>query len=415
MRVLVVSDSYPPLVGGATRAVHLLASGLIRRGHEVQVVTTWQAGAPARQTLDGVEVHRVDGWFSRLWRRLRPGAIRLRYTPPPLPDPSVVRHVRRLLARQRPDVVLSYGWLTYSTALAGLGTGVPLVLSVRDYANICPLRTLVRDGRPCDGPGWRSCLPCVARQQSPLHAVVGVPAVLGQRRLLRRASALHSCSGFVHRVAEAYLPAPRPRLAAVIPDYRVGPPPPTARLEGLPTEPYVLFVGPLRTIKGVDALVRAYAQLDDPPPLVLIGTESPDPLPALPPGVVLLGPRSHDDVMAAWSGALFGVAPSVLPEPLGNVVHEAMSCGKPVVGSVTGGHGEMITDGEDGLLVPNGDVEALAAAMHRLLDDADLRERLGRKARRSSLRFTEAVQLPAFDAFLTSVAARDQMAAGGMA
>ena len=56
-------------------------------------------------------------------------------------------------------------------------------------------------------------------------------------------------------------------------------------LEQLPDEPYILFVGALRRVKGVQQLLDAYEQLEDAPPLVLIGTWESDSPDRLPPGV----------------------------------------------------------------------------------------------------------------------------------
>ncbi len=68
--------------------------------------------------------------------------------------------------------------------------------------------------------------------------------------------------------------------------------------------------------------------------------------------------------MAAWDRAMFGVMPSLWPEPFGATVAEGMNRGKPVIGTTLGGHVDMI--GEDaGLLVPQGDVGALAAGDER--------------------------------------------------
>jgi glycosyltransferase involved in cell wall biosynthesis len=126
----------------------------------------------------------------------------------------------------------------------------------------------------------------------------------------------------------------------------------------------------------------------------------------MPESVVILKNLTPDEVMAAWRRALFGVAPSVWPEPLGNVIHEGMSSGRPVIGTVPGGQTEMIVHNENGLLVPSGSVDALAAAMQRLIDDSALRQRLGDAALRDAERFTKARQLPRFVAMLDSVAQR---------
>jgi glycosyltransferase involved in cell wall biosynthesis len=98
--------------------------------------------------------------------------------------------------------------------------------------------------------------------------------------------------------------------------------------------------------------------------------------------------------MAIWERALFGVLPTKAPEALGNVVHEAMSKGRAMIGTRPGGQEDMIEDGETGLLVPGGDVDALTAAMQRLLDDPQLRERLGEKARERSATFTPEAVMP---------------------
>lgn len=69
-----------------------------------------------------------------------------------------------------------------------------------------------------------------------------------------------------------------------------------------------------------------------------------------------------------------------MKEPFGRSIIEAMALGTPVVATRVGGIPEIIEDGVDGLLVPAGDEEALAAAIGRLVDDASLRQRLAQAA-----------------------------------
>ena len=100
----------------------------------------------------------------------------------------------------------------------------------------------------------------------------------------------------------------------------------------LPKVPYLLFVGAIMRRKGVYQLLEAYQQLKpNPPPLVLIGTLEADAPTQFPPGIVVLQSFPHSCVMVAWQRSLFGVVPSLWPEPLGAVVFEAMSCSKAVM------------------------------------------------------------------------------------
>lgn len=77
------------------------------------------------------------------------------------------------------------------------------------------------------------------------------------------------------------------------------------------------------------------------------------------------------------------VCPSQWEEPLARVLYEAMAAGLPILASARGGNGEAVEDGVNGLLVrPHDQPEAYVAALGRLLQDADLRLRLGQAGRR---------------------------------
>jgi len=72
-------------------------------------------------------------------------------------------------------------------------------------------------------------------------------------------------------------------------------------------------------------------------------------------------------------------------EPFGLTIAEALACGRPAIISRASGAAELLTEGQDALTLPSGDVEALAAGMLKLADAPELREQMGQAARRTAV------------------------------
>jgi glycosyltransferase involved in cell wall biosynthesis len=425
LRILLVSDYYPPFIGGAHRQTQLLAQELHERGHTVNVVTVWSGGLPEEEVDDGVYVYRLKQlrtWLPWLVRDERQSHQ------PPIPDPITVIGLRRIIRRVRPDIVHTYGWCSYSSAVALLGMDIPLLISARDYGYSCATRTLVcRGEEACTGPSLPKCLPCAADLYgTPKGWIAALGVSVGRGLLKRKARGVHSISAYVQEIMrrdflrdQSQAQSEHVITEAIIPSFREDD---TNRyyngdagnqdyLDLLPPEKYILFVGALRRIKGINQLLTAYSRLVAPPPLVLIGTLESDSPREFPPGVIVLQNFPHRAVMAAWDRCLFGVIPSLLPEPLGSVVYEGMSRGKAVIGTTPGGHTDMIVHGETGLLVPSGDIDTLAQTMAELIAQPELRERLGTAAKERSNLFTASVAVPQFERLYQQIVDR---AAGRM-
>jgi glycosyltransferase involved in cell wall biosynthesis len=88
-----------------------------------------------------------------------------------------------------------------------------------------------------------------------------------------------------------------------------------------------------------------------------------------------------DDVDAMWEAVDIALVPSTEPEPFGMVAIEAMRAGKPVVASAHGGLVEIVEEGVTGFLVPPSDSPALTAAIVKLAEDSELRQRFGEAGR----------------------------------
>jgi glycosyltransferase involved in cell wall biosynthesis len=415
VRLVLASDSYPPLIGGGTRDTALLAEELARRGHAVTVITVQQPGLPAVEHVGGVVVHRVSGATPRLSRDPH------RRHQAPVVDPLTTRAVRRIVSGTRPDLVSTYGWISYSVAAATASARTPLVLTVRDSSTVCANRTLIQrrsggDSTPCSGPAWGKCWECARNYYGGIaRPVISVGGVLGGRgRLIGRVSGVHWCSTFLASTVAPHLDLPDDVLQRVIPPFRsavVGEPD-QAAMDRLPPAPYVLFVGQFRWEKGLRLLLETWQRLAAAPPLVLIGSAGDDLPQTVPPDVTILRDASPATVLAAWDRAMFGVAPSVLPEGFGNVVHEAMSRGRPVIGTAPSGMSDIIDDGVDGVLVPRGDAPAFEQAVRRLLDDPALVARLAETTRAKAARFTAEAVVPQVEDFFRSVADSGAVSAG---
>jgi glycosyltransferase involved in cell wall biosynthesis len=97
----------------------------------------------------------------------------------------------------------------------------------------------------------------------------------------------------------------------------------------------------------------------------------------LAPGIIATGPMPHATVLQLYQLADIVVLPSIVPEGSGRTLLEAMTYGKPVIGTRIGGIPELVEDGLNGYLVERGDVEGLKNALLTLLADKHRRVRMG--------------------------------------
>ncbi len=102
--------------------------------------------------------------------------------------------------------------------------------------------------------------------------------------------------------------------------------------------------------------------------------------------VEFLGSLGRDEVLALFRSADAAILSSAW-ENFPHTVVEALAVGTPVIATAVGGVPEIVTDGENGLLVPPGDPAALAAAIRRFFAEPELRERLRSAAAPSVERF----------------------------
>ena len=145
-----------------------------------------------------------------------------------------------------------------------------------------------------------------------------------------------------------------------------------------------MFVGRLAEVKGVTYLIEAMKQVDA--MLVIVGDgplreQLEEQAKLLGDKVQFLGAKTHDQLAEIYASADVFAAPSVRAkdggvEGFGLVFLEAMASGLPIVASRSGGIPDLIHNGENGLLVEPGNVEELAGAIERVLENRDMRAEL---------------------------------------
>jgi len=362
--VAVVVPYFSPKVGGLERYAERLAREVQAAPDlDVLVVTTNEAGRrTVRDDVGGLPVVRLARWLT------------LSNTPV---SPLWPVQLRRLLDRHRVDLVSVHSPVPYlaDVTVAVAGRHRPVVLTYHSGS-------LAKGAR-------------------------GIDTVLRgyERYILPR----------VFARADALVAVSATSLAARVPGARTIPPgvdtdafTPAAAPTGPPTVLYVGRIERSSAWKGIDVLLRAFVEIAHRLPSARLELVGPgDAVDGFRRQAAALGIEDRVDFRGVLSGAELVDAyqrasvvalPSLTgAESFGMALVEAMSCGRPVVGSDVGGIPGVVTGGRDGLLVPPGDAGALAAACLSVLTDPGLADRLGRAGRQAALsRFSWGRQLPAY-------------------
>ncbi len=175
--------------------------------------------------------------------------------------------------------------------------------------------------------------------------------------------------------------------------------------------PTIVAAGRLAEVKNYPLLIEALAILRDtvPASLIVLGTgDQEEAIRALVhrlglDGVVHLCGFQRNPWKFMARGDVFALTSRY--EGFGNVLVEAMACGVPVVATDSPGARDIISDGIDGLLVAQHEPAAVAAALARLLNDADLRQRMSEAARRKAESYRTETVVGAYDRALAGALA----------
>ena len=336
-----MSGIWPPDVGGPASHAPEVAGFLAERGHHVEVVTTARQAPPS----DAYDVH----WVSR---SLPPGVRHL----------QGIALVRARAARA--DVVYTTGMFGRSAAGATAAHRPYVVKLTADPAFERARRRGVVGG-DVDAFQSRSGLRVAALR-------------LARDLELRRAAHVFCPSDYLRTLAISWgVPADRvsvlPNAAPPVPE--LAPRDELRRSFGM-NGPTLAFAGRLSVQKSLQLALEAVDAVEGVSLVIAGDGDERARLEALAgPHVRFIGPQPRERVIELFRAA----DASILSSSWENFPHsvvEALAAGTPVIATRVGGVAEVVRDGENGLLVPAGDGEALAHAVRRYFSDDVLRARL---------------------------------------
>ena len=366
MNILQVVPYFPPAYafGGPVKVAYSISKELVKRGHNVTVYTTdakspnERLNVPSVMDVDGIEVHYMRNLS------LTPIRVSNLFIPPEVAFVSKSE-------LKKFDVIHLHEFTTFqNVAIAhhARKAGVPYVLQTHGSIHISGRR----------------------RRKLLFNILFG-------NEILRNASKIVALSN-VEKMHYKYVGLPDNKIVIIpngleLSDYAHLPPKGSFKKKfGLnKDEKIVLYLGRIHEIKGIDILVRAFAnifhKLDD-VRLVIVGPndgylaeiKALTKTLQMEAKVLVLGPLYGVAKLEAYVDADVYVLPSRY-ETFPMTVLEAYACGKPVIASKVGGLKDLVVNGETGLLFDRGNTVQLAKNFLYLLDDARRAEEMGLKGK----------------------------------
>jgi glycosyltransferase involved in cell wall biosynthesis len=377
MKILFVGQNFR-IVGGSDRIFFDEMSLLQDFGHEVvpfcakhpdNLKTEWASYFPEAPSFDNPRIMDAANYvYSR----------------------KAKHQIARILDDFAPDIVhchIYYGKLTPSILSPIKRRGIPLVQTLHEYKTVCPVYTLQSNGTPCcDCSGFRfynvikncckrgsfirSFLTCVEAYVSLIcGSIYNFDHFIAVSNFLRQTVINMGVSEnkitTIYNFTDASLFEPM---------YKPG--------------DYFVFFGRLEKNKGVWPLIETFRRLPH-LRLLIAGSGAEEGLMKLYlnnngiRNIEMLGHKSRKGLSDIIRNSLCIIVPSTCNETFGLTITEAFAYGKPVIASKIGGIPEVISDGEDGILLEPGNVEDLVQAVASMSSNRSRCEIMGRAGRKN--------------------------------
>ncbi|PQJ88251.1 glycosyltransferase family 4 protein [Aliivibrio sifiae] len=290
---------------------------------------------------------------------------------------------KTLLEQEKPDLVHFhniYHQLTPSIIKVAKQSGCKTVLTAHDTKIACPSYTMYRDGHTCEacvhGSVWNATKYRCQEGSLAKSVLLSIEAIYQNiSKNYQQLDAIISPSRFLGRFIQQKLPNNRVDVIVNGIDENVS-------LEGTSDQGYFLYLGRLSQEKGVPTLAKAHQLMSQKAGLKIVG-DGPEfaQLKETYPIAELLGFKIGEELLTLIKEAKAVVVPSECYENCSMSVIEALSYGKPVIGSKIGGIPEQIRDGIDGYLFEAGNAQDLANKLDSLITEPEKTTQMSSNAR----------------------------------
>jgi len=376
MKIAFISSLYPPeIMGGAEIVVEKTAKELIKRGHQIVVITSSEKFGT--EIHNNIKIYRLP--LNIYFLQDFPSQNIIKRTIWQLIDLlniKAYKKIKRILEKEAPDIVHIHNYKGLSTLSfkAVKDLNMPLAFTAHDYSPICIRSNLLNGkGEICENPR----IPCKIYNKIQKFLIQDKPDIVT------------APSGFVMKQLEnAGLFSDARKIVLHNP----------VETETQPVEKSydtldILFVGSLSGHKGPDILIRAFRELENDNLRLHILGKGPDEdeLRKLAEGddrIIFHGFLSGDELMDMYQRGNMTVLPSIWYDNSPMVIYESLMNSTPVIASRIGGIPELVRDGYNGFLFEPGSVVELSRILKKISEDPSILKGLERNAYESSQKYS---------------------------
>ena len=360
MKICFISNLYPPFVlGGGEISVKRTAEGLVKKGHDVLVITTSPNGKTSIEEVGGLKVYRINpvNLYVMYNHQNQPELLKPIWHVVDLWNPHSYLVVKNILKKEMPDVVHinNFKGLSLSVFSSAKRLNLPVVFTAHDYSLICPRANLLHgSGEICNTPS----IFCMLYNKVQKYLVDNKPDLV---------------------TAPSQFVIDKLKEAGLFEDVKTIKLPLGIKLNDEKAEKRydmidILYVGGLSRHKGVHILINAFKSLEYKNiKLHIVGkgadAEEIKKIAISDQRIIFHGFVPDEELMQLYQKANITVVPSIWYETFGLVILESFKYGTPVIGSKIGAYPDLIKNGYNGLLFEVGNVDELKGMLESLIEN----------------------------------------------